>query len=110
MGFDASVLLSEKWSHCIRMDHAPLSLSQNSTNIMYEYNTEVYLLKNYREHRAEDNPTGMGCVHLYSDGHVVAGANAISRFKDYEAGKQALIEAGFRAGDLDCNTPHVFYV
>ena len=79
------------------------------TNMNTSFNTNGQLLKNYREHRAANNPTGMGCVRLYSNGSVVAGMSEIARFENSKDAAKSLKAAGYRKGDGDKHQT-VYYV
>jgi hypothetical protein len=61
-------------------------------------------LAKYREIRAKNNPTGMGCVHLNSN-RVKIGDRTLAEFPSKREARKALIDTGFQEG-MD----GVFYV
>jgi hypothetical protein len=89
-------------------DATPTPTKKTKTMIA-AFNTDTQLLQNYREHRAANNPTGMGCVRLYSNGSITSGMSEIARFENAKDAAKALKAAGYRKGDGDKHST-VYYV
>lgn len=63
------------------------------------YNTDITLLSNYREHLVAKSPTNSACLYVYANGCVTNSMEVISQFTNGADAEKALKKAGFKKFD-----------